>query len=69
MSYKCLAKVRISPKGTILQGNDLRFPTKDDAKKFCAMLCDPPHVVKGWTIEKVPEPANYRMKDGILVRL
>lgn len=66
MSYKCIATVRIGHKRTIKQGNDLRFPTKKDAKAFCAMLCDPPHVVKGWTIKEVPGPANYCMKDGIL---
>jgi hypothetical protein len=69
MSYKCLARVQVSPKKTILQGNDLRFQTKHDALNFCQMLCDPPHVVKGWEIKEVPEPANYRMKDGMLVKL
>lgn len=69
MSYKCLAKIQVGYKKTILQGNDLRFQTKDDAQKFCAMLCDPPHVVKGWIIKEVPGSANYRMKDGMLVRL
>ena len=69
MSYKCLAKVRIGLKKTILQGNDLRFQTKVDAEEFCKMLCDPPPTVAGWEIKETTEPANYHMKDGMLVRL
>lgn len=69
MSWKCIARVRVSPKKTILQGNDLRFATKGDAEEFCRMLRDPPHVVKEWQIVEAPEPANYSMKDGMLVHL
>ena len=69
MSFKCLAKVQVSRRKTILQGNDLRFLTPEDAEAFCKMISDPPHVIKDWRIKEVPEPANYRMKDGILTPL
>lgn len=69
MSFKCIAKVKVGQKRATLQGNNLRFPTREDATAFCKMLWDPPHVIQAWKIEETPAPANYCMKNGIPTRL